>query len=407
MRPDLDNRDWPVPLNRDPRYAGSAALAGLYRVGREGLVEEGYVLAKELGIRGSGRPIPPGECAITSLAAADGWIYGGTSGERAHVFAYCSRPGEEFVLDLLALGGRAAIRDALAWLPEHGLFAGVGGEPGADHHGEVLRIHPPGLVGNIIQEWNPRAADWEALGAPVPGEGIACMTGDAARGRLYGLSDRTGTLFSVDVASGEMATHGEMDELHRFSPHLIVGPDGLVYGCGTAGRIVSLNPDSGAIEEIGLHLPCMAGRRQYARVGAWALDERSGTIYAGDVADGLLSALDVRTGRTRVLGKPTSQPHVRALAVAPDGRLYGIAGRRDTICHLFCYDPAGAELRDLGVMTSGGDVRWYGFEFDSAVAGPDGRIYFGESDRISHLFVYFPPMAAPSKGLPGPMPGEE
>lgn len=231
----------------------------------------------------------------------------------------------------------------------------------------------------------------ECLGVPVEGEGVACMIADASGRRLWGLSDRTGTLFSLDASSGAIATHGVIDELHRFSPELILGPDERVYGCGTCGRLMRLDPIGGSIEEVDAGLPHLAGRAQYSRVGAWALDAKTGLIYAGDVADGLLSVLDVASGEARPLGKPTAQPHIRALAVASNGRVYGVAGVPGTIGHLFSYAPASGELRDLGVLTSGTERRWYGYEFDCAVAGSDGRMYFGESDRISHLFIYFPP----------------
>lgn len=397
MRPDPDGREWPVPLNLDPRYKDSPLMARLHGARWQGLVSEGYVVAKELAIRGSGRPIPPGECAVTSLAMGDGWVFGATSGRRAHVFAYCPRPADEVVLDLAVLDGHTSVRHALAWLPGFGIFAGTCA-PGRSGYagGEVLRIGPPHLVGSVIQEWNPVPPPVDSLGIPVAGEGLACMIGDPDRDRLYGLSDRTGTLFSVDAGSGQFETHGIVDEMHRFSPELLLGPDGLVYACGTYGRIVRFNPEGGSLAETGMDLPRMAGRGQYSGVGAWALDERTGLIYAGDVADGLLSVLDVRAGEARPLGKPTPQPYIRALAVAPDGRVYGIAGARDTIGHLFCHDPATGEMRDLGVMAAGTDRRWYGYEFDCALAARDGRIYFGESDRISHLFVYFPPAIPPA-----------
>ncbi len=402
MRPDLDDKEWPVPLNRDPRYRDLPLVRRLYQARWHGMVSEGYVMAKELSIRGSGRPIPPGECAVTSLALGEDWVFGATSGSRAHVFAYCPHPSDEVVLRMATLDGHAGVRRALAWMSGHGLFVGTSA-PGREGYagGQVLKLAPPRTVGSVIQEWNPVHTPVDSLGSPVAGEGVACMIGDAARGRLYGLSDGTGTLFSVDAQSGALVTHGAIDELHRFSPELILGPDGVVYGCGTAGRIVRFDPDTGAIRDAGMQLPCLAGRGQYGKVGAWTLDGRTGRIYAGDVADGLLCVLDVRTGRTSALGKPTAQPHVRALAACADGRIYGVAGRRGTICYLFCYAPATGELRDLGVMASAVDRRWYGYEFDCALAAPDGRVYFGESDRISHLFVYFPPVA-PATACPAP-----
>jgi hypothetical protein len=392
MRPDLDNREWPEPYNRSHGRRHGPAGVRLFASARRAFVREGFVMAKALAVRGSGRAIPPGECAITSLAMGRGWVFGATSGTRAHVFAYCTRPAGEVVLPTVTLDQHTAVRNALVHLGGEWLYAGTSA-PGRDDYagGEVLKIERP-YAGDVIQEWGGRPVDVHSFGVPVAGEGVACMIGDAKRNRLYGLSDRSGVLFSVDLATGKITPHEPIDPVGRFSPQLILGPDRMVYGCGAAGMILRLDPDAASTAWTGFDLPGLAGRGQYSRVGAWALDRASGKIYAGDVADGVLSSLDVASGEVRVLGKPTGQPHVRALAVAPDGRLYGVAGLPGTMGHLFCHTPATGELRDLGVMVAGTERRWYGYEFDAAVAGPDGRIYFGESDRISHLFVYFPPM---------------
>jgi hypothetical protein len=60
--------------------------------------------------------------------------------------------------------------------------------------------------------------------------------------------------------------------------------------------------------------------------------------------------------------------------------------------HLFVYDPAGGCVRDLGVPVSTLSVRQYGIHFASAVTGRHGEMYFGQSERVNHLWVYFPPV---------------
>lgn len=40
----------------------------------------------------------------------------------------------------------------------------------------------------------------------------------------------------------------------------------------------------------------------------------------------------------------------------------------------------------------GMDRVWHGYEFDAACTGEFGEVYLGESDRIGHLFLYFPPV---------------
>ena len=50
------------------------------------------------------------------------------------------------------------------------------------------------------------------------------------------------------------------------------------------------------------------------------------------------------------------------------------------------------DLRDLGIPYVAVQNPWHGYEFDAATTGRWGEIYLGESDRISHLFIYFPPV---------------
>ena len=72
--------------------------------------------------------------------------------------------------------------------------------------------------------------------------------------------------------------------------------------------------------------------------------------------------------------------------------MFGIAGEPGGCAHLFCYNPETRELKDLGVPLATVETPWYGYEFEAAVTGKDGEIYLGEVDRISHLWIYFPPI---------------
>ena len=94
------------------------------------------------------------------------------------------------------------------------------------------------------------------------------------------------------------------------------------------------------------------------------------------------------------LGKPVTQPRVRALTVGADRKVYGIGGDTDGMGHLFVYDPESRDLRDLGIPYAMVQNPWHGYEFSAAATGHWGEIYLGESDRISHLFIYFPPVSS-------------
>ena len=110
------------------------------------------------------------------------------------------------------------------------------------------------------------------------------------------------------------------------------------------------------------------------------------------VIDGVIFVFDPEQMTIRSLGKVVAEPRCRAITVGLDGRVYGVVGEAGGMGHLFCYDPLAQELRDLGIPFATSERSWHGYEFDAACTGPNGEIYLGESDRISHLFIYFPPI---------------
>ena len=126
----------------------------------------------------------------------------------------------------------------------------------------------------------------------------------------------------------------------------------------------------------------------YNRIGCLIWDDGSQCIYGGTRGDGFLFRFHPASGELISLGKPLNQLHIRCLTVAKDGRIYGIAGNHG--CHLFRYDPGKGDLRDLGVLHAVSRRHWHGYEFDAAVTAESGKVYLGENDRISHLFVYSP-----------------
>ncbi|HQE62951.1 MAG TPA: hypothetical protein PLV10_11805, partial [Candidatus Latescibacteria bacterium] len=58
--------------------------------------------------------------------------------------------------------------------------------------------------------------------------------------------------------------------------------------------------------------------------------------------------------------------------------------------HLFVYDPADGTLRDIGTPVSLYGARTYGYVFASALTGKDGELFFGQAERMSHIWQYFP-----------------
>jgi hypothetical protein len=112
--------------------------------------------------------------------------------------------------------------------------------------------------------------------------------------------------------------------------------------------------------------------------------------------DGVFFALEIDPHSAQVdaiaLGKPTWSGYIRALTAGRDGKIYGIAGRADVFSRLFVYDPRDRSLRDLGILETSIPRPWVGQRFDAMATGANGEIFIGEADRISHLFVYYPPI---------------
>ena len=230
------------------------------------------------------------------------------------------------------------------------------------------------------------------LAVPVPGECVAALAIDNTRKRLYGLSMPGGIFFVYDISGDSVNLYDPVSSDGKFSKHLVLDAEGNVYGTTSCGRLFRYDPVADKVTNMSLVLPGLPSRSYYNQMESAVLDEFTGLIYGGGTADGVLFVFNPREGWIRSLGKAAPQPGCRAITVTLDGRVYGIAGERDSINYLFCYDPEKHELRNLGVLFAVVDRPWHGYEFDAACTGQWGEIYFGESDRISHLFIDHPPL---------------
>jgi len=126
----------------------------------------------------------------------------------------------------------------------------------------------------------------------------------------------------------------------------------------------------------------------YNEIDSLIFDRKSNSIYGGTSADGILFQFYPDKEKIISLGKVINQPRIRCLAFGNNGYLYGIAGKN--CCHLFKYNPKERDLRDIGILYVTSPRYWHGYEFDAAITGENGEIYFGQNERISYLFVYSP-----------------
>ncbi|MFW6189612.1 MAG: hypothetical protein ACOC7T_04185 [Planctomycetota bacterium] len=396
---DLTDREWPERV----RGIGVNLRHRAY-------VNEGQMIAMSLGFTEMYEPIPADEAYVTALAVDDRQVvYGGTGGRRAHLFAGLTRGLSGAVVDMAVLQENARTTSVAVTRGGDVLAATAPGRPlpapqppGRRPSGEgaIFGHEPSGTGGDLIHEWHFSKVPAEKLTVPLPEEGIAdAVLAEAEPGRelLVGIGERTGTLFTYDPAAEETEVVGPVDEHELFSPTLTVGPDGRVYGGAALGELWSFDPADGRLEKTGLEIPSQAGREVRNHVDSFAVDSDRGLIYGGGTADGVLFAFDPAAATVRSIGKPTCNRGIKGLTVTNDGRLFGVSGRKTEIAHLFCYDPGTHQLRDLGLIASVLQERVYGYEFSCGAAGEDGQIFFGESERGGHLWIYWPAIKAPNQ----------
>lgn len=371
---ELENRKWP----ERPNYS----LKDYIPYVRKGRVEN-----RSLRIFQSlSEPIPPEECAITSLVKGkNGKIYGATSGKRSHLFYYSFSPDGDGVCDIGIIEGAISVRKSLCVDKNGKIWGGV-------TEGKKGLIFNYDTSSDYMGEGRTSCGKIEFVLEPVQGEFISTLIIDEERNFLYGISSKSGFLFAYSISDKSVSIKGQIDENEIFSETLVMDERGNVYCCGAFGKIFKYSVEEDRFESLPLSIPSLAGRSFYNRLQSAVFNEYDGFIYGGTYGDGILFAFNPETNFIRTIGKITSEREIPALTVGNDGIVYGICGEKDGMAHLFSYDPDTYSLRDLGLLYTTIEIPWHGYEFSSMCTGDFGEIYIGESDRISHLFIYFPPI---------------
>ena len=165
---------------------------------------------------------------------------------------------------------------------------------------------------------------------------------------------------------------------------LAVGDTGSVFGLDGAEGLWRFDPAEGKLHRGAVALPGGPGAWG-AGHATWARDP-AGLLYLAD-DQGRLFTLTESEGLAGPIGQTRFAP-VGAMAVTPDGRLFGACG--EGIARLFCYHRPTGQLDDLGCAVSVLQRRRYGYVFSAAATGRDGQLYFAENDDLGHLWIYFP-----------------
>jgi sugar lactone lactonase YvrE len=358
--------------------------------------------------------IPPGESAITSLTVgSDGFLYGGTSGARAHLFQLDPKWGHVYPLGFLP--GEESIFHSLAAGEDGAIYIGTSlvNVGAADSRGRDVLERYEGYSGGHLYRFDaaeerqarrrmqhPRPDEplgfYEDLGVPIPGQGIVHLL--AAGRKLFGVTFPDGHFFVTDLETGETDDKGAIcgpplnEEPFRSIPRaMVVDGDGLVWGAGDYGALFHYDPaEDTTTHHPELRLPSELGREFKTILDAMVVAP-DGTIYGG-TSDGFLFRFDPASPKVINLGKPMWQYRIRGLAFSQEGDLYGVGGEPGGAARLFVYRTADGGYENLGLL----DVNrspyyaWLAFEADSMLAGPDGTIFIGESGRISHLYLLYP-----------------
>jgi len=371
-----------------------------------------------LDLRALGHPpldvIPPGESAITSLVVgADGNLYGGTSGKRAHLFVLDPKWGHVFPLGHLP--GQESIFHAMAAAPDGSIYIGTSllNQGRIDQRGNDVLLRYKGYAGGHIYRFEPAkelqsrkrmqtpdpsrplpfAAD---LGVAVAGDSVVSLI--YGTGALYGMTFPGGHFFVMDLATGRTVDKGPVcgaplnEEPFRSIPRaLVLDAKGRVWGTGDYGALFDYSPGTGTLT---LHrdrrIPAEMGREYKAIVDALVLN-RDAMIYGG-TSDGFIFRFDPETMTIQNLGKPIWQQRIRGLAFSQDGDLWGVGGEAGGSARVFVYRTRTGSFESGGMLHVNRTpyYAWLAYEAESMIAGPDGTLFIGEAGRLAHLYLLYP-----------------
>jgi len=371
----------PEPL---PELAAPEASehSRLYRTKAFPFVSEGSVYCFPLREHLVEPSILRGESAICALLPiAAGNVYGLTMGKRSHLFYF--HPGFG-VADVGVVCDGPARGGALVDVGNNVLLGGWWGESG----GGLFRHDAAGETGQGMEQFRGAKTAIEPLALPKGVGGIAAFAGPTEEGELYALGMPEGTLLKVAL-TGEVEP---MAQIGGAAPVLVLKDGMHPFGAYAEGRLWEYDTFyTNGLRALDAEAPCQKGKRYVAGVQSLVVTE-DGAIFGGTSVDGMLFEYNDVQGEVVNLGKPNRQSNIRALVEGRDRRLYGIVEEPGGMAHLFAYHRKKRSFTDLGLLGSAFPEYWIGHSFGCMAVGLNGEIFLGETDDISHLFIYYPPI---------------
>lgn len=323
----------------------------------------------------------PGDTSIRAMVRGpDGIIYGSTGLSRGYVFGYDPATSQ------LTLLGAPVWRDtdvlSLSVTSQGWIYGGTGWK-----RGHLFRFEPiaqpfttPGEARSI--SISPRF-EYKG-GVPSTPEVWALTT--AADGRVYiGGYDAAamGKLSRWDPDKKTLELIGQVPGAPATIYDLVEHPSSYIYGAGGTGggmaTMFSYHPTSGTFDWLPLAL------LDESSVYALAVCP-NGLVYgatggSGTGVHGQVYAYNPNTGSFLYYGAPVgNQTAILSLICSPTGTVYGATSPDG---HLFRLDPTAKSLQDLGPLVGGDPDIW------ALVWGPDDKIY-GGTEGHGYFFVYDP-----------------
>jgi hypothetical protein len=324
--------------------------------------------------------IPRGESSITTLLALQsGNVYGLTCGDKCHLFYYHSGFGVAHVgpvSEVPATGG------ALLQIGDSQI---IGGWYGQDCGG-LFRHDVTAESGQGMEQFRGAKTAIEPIELPDGCIGVTALAGPID-GTTYALTTPDGALISVDTMSGNTKT---VARIASSAPVMVMLHDGKLLGAFAEGQLWEYNPIEAKLTSLEAYAPCQKGKRYVAGVQSMIVGD-DGLVYGGTSVDGYLFSYDPITSTVVNLGKPNRQSNICALGYGYDGNIYGLVGEQQGMSHLFKYDSKQG-FTDLGILGSAFPDYWIAHNLSAISVGPNGEIFIGENDEISHLFIYYPPI---------------
>jgi hypothetical protein len=406
-----------------PLNAQDWAKTNIKELQRVDLRDLGYPFVNE---------IPENSNAVTSLLTAlDGKIYGATTGEESYLFLF--DPVINKVRHLGKIPGQESIHHSIVEDKDGFIYLGTGknmfeeitlskGGIGAEELidkslWDDIKNHFREYPGGHLFRYNPKSenqkvklpdmsCELEDLGIPVVQNSIYALTINPGGNEIYGITYPDGHFFVYNIDMNKFMDMGTVDDrivFHgperywRSLPRaLICDHSGNVFFSGTEGKIRYYNPVTRTLISTDIKIPgdyyYLQFFEDYAVVDYFTTDSK-GLIYGG-TSDGYLFSFDPSGMKLKNLGKMRASRRLRCLSVGFDGKVYIIAGERSSSrpCQFYSYNPGAGEFDDLGLLIVDRSpyYYWRGQQFDAMTTGKDGTLYIGESERRSHLFLYFP-----------------